>query len=391
MVQAADCRCRFSPALGLSATPNVHPPQPRWAVVVNPMSKTISLGLVAILAFAGGALAAVTTVNLSNAAAPSLPMVGDADGDRIPDALEKELCSRPLTRDQLARAEAGRCVDANNYLPPEERHIVPLYITVVPGPDADGDLLPAYIRLTSTIVTIDPFQTKEPIVRMTPSAEFIDVPIDTQDADKSQPVLTRVTSPIEIPIGVELGRDGDRDLLPGVLTLKWAKLTVDRSNVKAVISYSPITSQDYTIDENDKDANVPATSFVEIALPAKVSHTGDFDNDLLPGAVTVSMDTYKLDRRLGTLALSYVGRTDTTKTIDEDETKRDNVLPLSAIDADVDFLPDSVELLVCMVQSETMAEDGKCVRSDGTGPDGSGTNFVAPVGVRNPWSFQPGN
>ena len=352
------------------------------------MRKTISIGLVGLLAFAGGALAAVTTVNMANA---TLPVVktGDADGDRIPDKLEIELCSRQLTRDQLALAQAGRCLDAKNYMPPEERHLVPLYLVLVPGTDADGDLLPKSVTLTSTVVTIDPFQTDKDIVRFSTSTDSIEVPVDTDDADASQPVVMKVSSPIEIPIGIAIGRDADRDLLPGGLTLKWATLTVDRSSLKAVYKFSSPTNQLVAIDSDDMDPDMPAVSFVDISLPMKVTHSGDMDNDLLPGAISVAMDTYKFDRRLGSLELKYLGRTTTTKTVDEDEGNRDNAIPLSAIDKDADFLPDSVEAIICMVQSESSDDDGRCVAQDGSGSDGSGSNFVGPVHAQNPWSFEP--
>ncbi len=352
------------------------------------MRKTISIGLVGLLAFAGGALAAVTTVEIANAALPGVK-TGDSDGDRIPDRLETELCSRQLTRDQLALAQAGRCLDPKNYLPPEERHLVPLYLILAPGTDADGDLLPKSVKLTSTVVTIDPFQTDKDIVRFSASADSIDVPVDTDDADASQPVVMKVTSPIEIPIDIAIGRDGDRDLLPGGLTLKWATLTVDRSSLKAVYKFSSPTSQLVAVDSDDADADMPAVSFVDISLPMKVTHSGDMDNDLLPGAISVAMDTYKFDRRLGSLELKYLGRTTTTKAVDEDEGNRDNMVPLSAIDADVDFVPDAVESIICMVQSESSDDDGRCVRKDGSGEDGSGANFVGPVSAPNPWSFDP--
>lgn len=352
------------------------------------MRKTISIGLVGLLAFAGGALAAVTTVNIANASLPGV-RTGDSDGDRIPDKLETELCSRQLTRDQLALAQAGRCLDPKNYLPPEERHLVPLYLLVAPGADADGDLLPSSVKLTSTVVTIDPFQTKDAIVRLSAGTESIDVPVDTDDTDASQPVVTKVVSPIEIPIDIEVGRDADRDQLPRGLTLQWATLTIDRSSLKTVYKFSASTSQLVDIDSDDADPNMPATSFVDISLPMKVTHSGDMDNDLLPGAISVAMDTYKFDRRLGSLELKYVGRTTTTKIVDEDETNRDNMVPLSAVDADVDFVPDSVESIVCMVQSETSDDDGRCVGKDGAGEDGSGSNFVGPASAPNPWSFDP--
>jgi len=352
------------------------------------MRKTISVGLVAVLAFAGGALATATTVSLTNASLGPLPGAGDKDGDRLPDALEMELCSRQITRDQFTVAGVGRCLDAKNYLPPEERHLMPLYLSATPLVDADGDLLPSKVKLSSVVVTIDPFNTKKQIVTMSAASDSIEVPIDTDDSDPTQPVVSRVTSPIEIPLDLELNKDMDRDVLPGGVTLKWGTVTVDRSNLKKLVELSSATDQYVAVDENDKDPHVPATSFVDIALPIKVEHSADMDNDLLPGSVSVAMDTYRFDRRLNSLEFKFVGRETTTKAIDEDESDRDNVAPLSAIDADVDFIPDSVESIICMVQSESSVSDGKCVRSDGSGDDGSGPNFVGPIGVSNPWSFR---
>lgn len=347
------------------------------------------MGLVAVLAFAGGVLAAVTTVNLSNATLTGLPTAGDADKDRVPDAIEKELCGRQFTREQIALAEVGRCKSLVDYLPPEERHLMPLYLVVASGVDADKDLVPSKVTLTSTIVIIDPFQTKEAIVRMTPGTDSTDVQLDTDDADPNQPAVSKVVSPIEVPLDMELGKDVDRDALPGSMTLKWAKLSLDRTNVKSPISLVAASTQAIPIDENDKDANVPASSQVDISIPTKASHSGDGDNDLLPGSVTVKMETYKFDRRMNVLKLSYVGATSSTREIDGDDKDRDSDLPMSAVDMDADFMPDSIEGLVCKVQSESDPSDGRCVKADGSGVDGSGSNFMPPVGVPNPWSFAP--
>jgi hypothetical protein len=351
------------------------------------MKQTISIGLVAVLAFAGGALAAVTTVNLANSTITGV-RVTDADGDRIPDLVESELCSRKVARDQLILAEAGRCANAKDFLPPEERHVVPLYLTITSGPDADKDLVPSSVRLVSTTVTIDPFQTKDRVVRLSTSSDSIDVPVDTDDADASQPVPTKVSSTIEVPVDVVMGRDGDRDLVPGNLAVKWSTITVDRTNLKPIVKLSTPTTQAMPVDENDKNPDVPAASMVEMSIPMQVRHSADMDNDLLPGSVSVAMDSYRFDRRLGSLELTYLGRSSSSKTIDQDERDRDNTIPMSAIDADVDFIPDSVESLICMIQSETSASDGRCVGSDGSGEDGSGSNFIGPAGVENPWSFR---
>lgn len=350
------------------------------------MNRAVPLGVVTALALTG-VVFAISPVEMTDAILNPLGR-SDADGDRIPDAVEKELCARPLSRNQLKEAGVGRCADTNDYVPPEEKHIVTLYSGVVLGPDEDRDGLPAYVTLTSNLVVIDPFQSSKAIVRLQPATETLKQTVDANDQDPASPVPTRIEVPTKVPLDFELGKDEDRDGLPSTLTLKWGTLTIDRSNLKAPYSFKAGEEQTVPVDQWDTDPEMPVVSTVALHIPVSVAVSGDADNDLVPGEVRITYDDLSFDRRnVKDLSQAYKGRHTDATALDGDDQDRDNYVGLTAIDRDVDFIPDAVEEYICMVQSEATPDDGKCVAADGQGADGSGKNYVAPAGgVRNPWN-----
>lgn len=328
------------------------------------------------------------------AGAQGLTGLVDGDGDRFPDALEAKLCGTKISADALAAAGVGRCASSKNYVPPRDIHLATVPTGVVLGPDNDHDAFPQSVSLTGINLYINPFESGAWIVR-TSEAKDTTVslgPIE-DDNDKQKPVVSTIKVDRALPLDVVLGKDADVDGLPATVTLKMAYLTVDRSSGHALVSFEAADPKEdvvVPIDTKDNDPQEPVMSMVTAHVPVWIWHTGDGDNDLLPGALVVTFMDVTIDRRrsLDNASGPTVKLADHEErtTLDKDD-DRDSHIPFSHVDADVDFLPDAAEPYICMVQDVNTDADGKCVSKDGSGPDGSGDNFVAPVGVVNPWSL----
>lgn len=402
----------------------------------------------------------------------------DADGDRVPDALESVLCGREVTADALSSlGGAGRCASPSDYVPPlvEQDFVVPT--TPVLGPDADHDGIPSTVKLDGTRVTVstaagsplvtsspspaarpytlDPddrdANTPVPYVIMVPlipmgarpgadadhdgfpkdvevmranltfdrrvgipetlnpslpstgsaaaatgsplkfeSAPSAWVDVDPDDANAANPVASTVRSDTAIPTDVRLGPDHDHDDLPATVIVSFGYLIVDRTVAggggTASASASPVRfedagSQSEPVDPDDSDADNPAAvKFGPVSAPISAERGPDADGDNIPASVSITWLDVTVDRRSIARSHASFGMHEETTPLDlEDDTSRNDPVPFDAIDHDGDSLPDEAEPWVCKLQDRSTPADGKCVRSDGSGADGSGTNYVPPA------------
>lgn len=346
-------------------------------------NKLTWVAVVVLAVFAGFVLSPQTTTLILGTKKTVEP---DSDGDRVPDAVEQALCGRSIALQGINAANGGLggC-RGTNWVAPERvaAGAIPTGYTL--GPDGDRDGFPSYVRLTRNELDINPFRGK--VVLLDAAAPAMDVSIDPSDDDANMPALSERTVEADLPFAVMLGPDADYDGLPAYAKVQRGHLVFDR-RAALPVNFRATDGVQHPVDSNDTDPEVPANSTIKVWLPVGAHHTTDADQDLIPGAITVAGTEITVDRR--TNAEQRVTSRSTSKTIvlDANEADRNDRIPYTLVDADADFLPDGVESAICLVQDQFATDDGICVRSDGSGPDGSGANYVAPVGRPDPWSFR---
>lgn len=340
----------------------------RWLVVV------------AVALVAGLFLSAPTATLLLGTKKPI-----DLDQDRVPDATEQTLCGRALTSQSLTAAAGalGRC-DGNNWLSPERVAGGLLPIGIQTGEDLDMDGFPASIDLQRIEVDVNPF--REIVLRLE-TATSLQLPVDSQDADPNIPTISQRTIPVDVLYAIQMGADEDYDGLPSTVTFQMGHLLFDRREIPPV-RFLPTNATTRVVDEDDKDPEKPATSRVSIWVPIRAHHTMDSDRDYVPGSITVHGTTVTVDRRTNAQQQITTEETSRTLDLDPDDKDRSDVIPFEAFDGDADETPDRMESVICLVQDRFTAADGICVRTDGTGDDGSGENYIPPTHADSPWSLR---
>jgi hypothetical protein len=344
------------------------------------MKNSILIGSLALLAIviAGVATMGPATVLLSS---PST----DRDQDNVPDTVEAELCDRPVTAKAILAGQVGRCVTAQDWLPPNVAQRTFLPATIVMGPDADRDGLPAYVRLDGMDVAVNPFSAN-PITLTKTSGKTVSVDEGSSgdDSNRNVPLVSGVKMPIAIPLGYEMMRDGDRDDLPSAVQVKMVYLMLDRSSpLKTIASFDDAADVLVPVDSHDDDASQPVVDVLRVSyVPTRAWHDGDADEDLVPHALTVEYANITVDRRVKVASERVSIATSALKQVlDQDDGARDNVVQWSLIDKDVDFVPDEVEAVFCLLEKKSDPSDGVC--------DASGKDYGAVAGFENPWSFKP--
>ncbi len=313
--------------------------------------------------------------DLEGAARPDTSVLSDQDKDRdgVPDSVEYQLCSRSALEGALAATGLGSC-DGVDWKPEDVSGDVWIPSSVVPGPDADGDALPSHVEVVLIAATVDVFSAERITFGATQTVT-VTIDEDDTDADVPAPSIVQVSAPI--PTRVEQGPDGDGDGLGSTLTLHFSELTIDRRlDSDDPVTFSDAMSVTEHLDRWDDDADMPVLSRIAAPIPTGAHHTGDGDGDRLPGAVVLSFATIEIDRRDGSKP-SWSTMTMEIP-IDLDDADRDDVVPYHLIDDDMDLILDDLEPIICGIQDRYDDADGRCVRDDGTGEDGSGDNYVLP-------------
>lgn len=163
--------------------------------------------------FVGGEGAVVLTTTWSG-----VTVEPDSDGDRIPDAVEAEICGRALVRNTVNSQSPtlGTCIGTNDYVAPETSRSFEVPTAAFPGEDHDGDGVPSAIILRWTTVTIDPLGPE--VIKL---GESRDEPLgaDPDDSDPNNPVdyafIEGLLVMIEDLVGGGLDMvDMDRDGVP---------------------------------------------------------------------------------------------------------------------------------------------------------------------------------
>lgn len=309
--------------------------------------------------------------------------VGDSDRDRVPDSVEQTLCGRTVTLQTIKSnpVTLGGC-DRSNWIAPSRIVVAYLPTGIVPGPDADRDGIPASVLVTRVEIDINPFRTK--VALLSPAADS-KVPIDPDDHNAEVPPTTSHGASMQVPYAVHMGSDADFDGLPSSVSLQLGNIVVDR-RANYPVTFRPTTTVERTVDPDDADPDQPAASRIELWLPVRAFHTVDSDQDYMPGSITVHGLTLTIDRRTNTDQRITQRETDRTIVFDADDKDRTQAFAYSTSDADIDAFPDEIETVICLVQDPSTSEDGVCIRSDGTGADGSGVNYVQPMGRKSPWA-----
>lgn len=243
----------------------------------------------------------------------------DADGDHVPDAVEGKICGRQdIERIVEALSVAGECLTSTNYAPPalaaslivphnvqkgvdQDNDGFPSSVTVYfqridvsnagvgisgagsstqvidhfdadanwpvvsevcspqplpsgvsQGPDGDNDGFPAYSRVSQARVCANRVTQAVTII---PDATVLQVPVDTNDGDANQPVLSEVTV-ADIPTGARYHHDVDNDGIPAGFTKTLSNVTYNRttpSQAPRVTTYERFIG----VDPDDGDANDP--------------------------------------------------------------------------------------------------------------------------------------
>lgn len=311
---------------------------------------------------------------------------GDADQDGSPDSIESELCGRAVTRTVIASTGpllGHACESTRDYRPTTANATLWLVTAATLGPDADGDGFARQAVLDRWTLTVRPFGV--PRLTLGPAPDLV-VDLDPDDADPNNPVASALALPASIPLGVASGPDEDMDDVPATVILLRSNLTVDR-RAAPYLFFSPAPSQSERFDPDDADPSTPIASRAgPVSIPTRATHAPDADNDGVPRDFTVDWLDVSIDRRRAAPQRIILESHSSTSTLDPDDQNRGAPVPFDAFDGDADFVPDAAEPWICQVQNENSAGDGRCVRPDGTGADGSGLNYVPPVGVPNPWN-----
>ncbi len=248
---------------------------------------------------------------------------------------------------------------------------IPVIVAV--GDDADDDAVPASVTISEMVLTVD--RTEPNPVTLEPGAQVHEQTLDSDDSDPNVPAPSQACSD-PAPTGVLPGDDADNDGVPADATVTWSVVCVDRTQAVPVSVEVDHTST-VELDEDDADPNVPVQSeFGPVSAPTSVVPGPDADADGTPAHVAITWTDINVDRSQA-MPLSLSTHT-TVQQVDPDDGNDDDPLPFSLVDADRDLVPDAAEPVVCSVQSESDPMDGKCVRPDGSGIDGSGDNYVRP-------------
>ncbi|HLE46669.1 MAG TPA: hypothetical protein VI818_00090, partial [Candidatus Thermoplasmatota archaeon] len=290
-------------------------------------------------------------------------------------------------------AKTGTCVSQRNWVPPQGESSFFIPSIMVKGPDVDADGLPFDVQLTGY-----QFYGTSGSLLATPGARLA-VPLDQKPMglDSSASVPDEATVDlflregdircVSVATGVKLGPDEDQDGVPAYAEVYKLTFQFDTRNVGMGCGQgTAFNGQAVVLDANDHDPNVPVGNMVgTVSVPIQAYHGGDSDNDLIPNHVAIRWLDVSLERgSTGSPEIQTKNR-DTQHQLDADAEESNSPVPFNAFDGDLDGVPDIMEPWICKIQDAASSLDGRCVKSDGTGADGSGSNYVPPMGRPNPW------
>lgn len=294
------------------------------------------------------------------------PTTIDQDADRFPDALEGELCGRPLTRSTIngSTATFGHfCATTTNYSPPTTNASLLLPIAAQPGADADADGFPSTVTFTRLSIVVRPFGAV-PVLSVTNAPEEVRT-VDPDDADPNVPTPSILTLPTPIPSGTALGSDADGDGFPASVTISQSTVTVDRRTPLNAVTLAPAAPITTGIDPNDADPNTPLVSVftAPIPVPTGTFSTGpDADRDGFPTTLTVNRANVTFDRRNPANPVTLSAAAPVTQAVDSNDANPDVpatsivILPVPiatgftlGADGDADDVPSSATIQRAMV------------------------------------------